>query len=77
MKSLSIAALTISIISTMIAVFLFLRLRQLECDIGSGFSAERKFTYPMFRELGKNPDDYGKEVRNPLMSASRYFHCVN
>lgn len=77
MKYLVLAALILASISTAVAVILYARVRQLECDIGSGFTAERKFTYPIFRELGKDPDDYGKDAKNPFLSETRYFHCAN
>lgn len=51
-------------------------LRQLECNIGTGFTAERRYTYPIFNALGFDPDDYGKGIKNPLLAETKYQeHC--
>jgi len=47
-------------------------LKQLECDLGSAFFAEREYTYPILRSLGYNPDNYGKGIKNPLTSEVKY-----
>lgn len=77
MKYLSIIANILAIVSIAVSISFYSHLRQLECDIVDGFSAERSFTRPMFQELGKNPDDYGKGISNPILGSKRYFHCAN
>lgn len=54
------------------AIYMQLYIRQLTCDIADGFFAERRFTYPILKELGYNPDDYGKEATNPITSLDKY-----
>lgn len=51
-------------------------LKQLYCDLNSSITAERKYTYPILRSLGYNPDDYGKGVDNPITTQAKYkLHC--
>lgn len=47
------------------------KMTTLICDIGSGFTAERYYTYPILRTIA-NPDDYGKEFKNPLLTEAKY-----
>ncbi len=46
----------------------------LYCDLQKGFYAERMFTYPILRTID-DPDNYGREYKNPLTSDSRYRNC--
>ncbi len=41
-------------------------LKQLRCDLGKAFFAEREYVYPILRAQGYNPDDYGKGIDNPI-----------
>ncbi len=75
MKYITITALLVSVVSLFFALEAYSSLRSLECNSGKAFIAERNFTYPIFRELGKNPDNYGKNDVNPLLSSSQYRHC--
>ncbi len=42
-------------------------LKKVSCDLPKAFAAERRYTYPILRDLGYNPDDYGKGYNNPTM----------
>lgn len=76
MKYLAIFSFILAIISTAMAAYLYMDLRQLKCDIVKGTFAERQYTYPILRGLGENPDDYGKDVVNPITTSDRYaFRC--
>lgn len=48
-------------------------LRDVYCDARDGITAERRFTYPIFRALGHQPENYGKDARNPLMTGKGRF----
>jgi hypothetical protein len=76
MKYLPFFSLALAIIATALAIYLYLDLRQLKCDLVKGTFAERQYTYPILRDLGKDPDDYGKDVLNPITTSDRYaYRC--
>lgn len=52
-------------------------INELSCDLISGFNAERKYTYPILREQGYNPDNYGRGIFNPILSKEKYFTLCN
>ena len=72
MKYLTIASIIISIIALSVATYLYFELRQLKCDVVDGVFAEREYTYPILRDIGYNPDDYGKGKMNPITTSGRY-----
>jgi hypothetical protein len=56
--------------------FLYFDLKQLKCDMVASVYAERQYTYPILRELGYEPDSYGKDTQNPLTTSDKYaFRC--
>jgi hypothetical protein len=60
--------------STMEVLRLRDSLRNIYCDARDSVTAEREFTYPIFRALGHRPEDYAKNVRNPLITPTgRYL----
>lgn len=57
-------------------IYVHLQMRSLACDLGDAFYAERRFVYPILKEQGYNPDDYGEEATNPLTTFAKYSgHC--
>jgi hypothetical protein len=42
------------------------------CDLFNSVNAERAYIYPILRKLGYNPEDYGKDVKNPITSQAKY-----
>lgn len=72
MKYLPTIAIILSLLAIMSVAFLYFDVRQFKCDTVEGVFAERKYTYPILREIGYNPDDYGKDTLNPLTTSSRY-----
>lgn len=72
MKYLTYGAILLGLFSTVASIFLFFELNQFKCDSVKAVFAEREYTYPILRSLGYNPDDYGKNVLNPITSSSRY-----
>lgn len=72
MKYLNIFSLVTTLIALALAIYLYRDLQQLKCDIIKGTFAERNYTYPILRDLGYNPDDYGKDVTNPITTSEYY-----
>lgn len=50
-------------------------LKQLRCDLGKAFYAEREYVYPILRNQGYNPDDYGKGIINPIIRKYNSLNC--
>ena len=46
---------------------------QLYCDLFNSIFAEREYVYPILRELGYNPDNYGKDTKNPITTNAKYI----
>lgn len=53
------------------------QIKELSCDLRYSFYAEREYTYPILREIGYNPDDYGKGINNPLFGYKYQDSCFN
>ena len=50
--------------------------KELYCDLNKSIFAEREYIYPILRELGYDPHDYGKDIENPITTKSKYNkHC--
>ncbi len=73
---IAVISCLVSVVLLLEVVFLKREVRQLECDIGSGINAERQYTYPIFRDLGYDPEDYGVGINNPITTEEKYnAHC--
>lgn len=76
-SSLIVISFVLSIISVLLLWLTNQKLATLICDIRTGFSAERQFTYPILRTIG-DPINYGKQYTNPLMTKNEYnILCPN
>lgn len=68
-------SLIISVVSLLLSVKANLDLRNLHCALIQSIYAEREYTYPILRTID-NPDNYGKDIKNPITTNSKYFsHC--
>lgn len=47
------------------------------CELIDSINAERAYVYPILRELGYNPDDYGKDIKNPITTNYEYAKNCN
>lgn len=72
MKYISIFSIILAVISVFIAGYTYFDLRQTKCDISNGVYAEREYVYPILKDLGYSPDNYGKNVLNPITTKERY-----
>lgn len=71
-----IILLIILIINVFYTFSLKNEIKNLECDINEGIIAEREYTYPILRELGFDPNEYGIGIKNPMTSKPEYNeHC--
>jgi hypothetical protein len=68
-----ILILLISVSALIVATKNQLDLRNLYCDLPTGIFAEREYVYPALRDLGYDPDDYGKGIDNPLTTKDIYY----
>ncbi len=48
---------------------------ELRCDLGKAFYAEREYVYPILREQGYNPDEYGGGAINPIIRNYNSLDC--
>jgi len=63
----------VMLILVILQIFIFIKQEKNICDLQKAFYAERQYTWNALRELGKNPDDYGKNYKNPIMQKSCLF----
>ena len=61
----------ITVINSLLIVYSLYKTKELECAAVNSVFAERKYVYPALRELDKDPDEYGKEIKNPLTTKNR------
>jgi hypothetical protein len=64
-------ALAISISSLILLYNIDKKLTTYGCDMSEAFLAEREYTYPILRTID-DPDNYGKEIKNPIRSKEEY-----
>ena len=51
-------------------------LNNLYCDLYDSVMAEREYTYPILRKID-NPDNYRKDIQNPITTNSKYLKGCN
>ena len=51
-------------------------LRDIYCDARDSVTAERKYTYPILRSLGYQPEEFAKGVQNPLTTPVGRFRVA-
>lgn len=61
------------LIIVMLQIFILVKQENNICDLREAFYAERQYTWNALRELGKEPDNYGKSYVNPIMKKSCLF----
>jgi len=64
--------LVISLLGLALSIKANLDLRSLYCDLNKSVFAEREYIYPILRKID-NPDNYGKDVENPLTTDVKYY----
>lgn len=77
MKYTNLIFLIVGLVNILGMLFLYTEFKAFVCDTGTGFLAERRFTYPSIRKVG-NPDETayypnGKEVINPVTSSRKWM----
>lgn len=73
MKYITVIAIILATFSMATSVYLYFELRQLKCDVLNGIFAEREYTYPILRDLGYEPSNYGKDILSPITTNETYF----
>lgn len=55
-----------------LSAYLLMDMRRFKCDVFEATFSEREYVYPILRSGGYDPSDYGRDVKNPITTSSRY-----